>query len=94
MNKETAKKMGDMRLYGMQTTGGQSELSKVAYPPIDGILLRQFNKKHNMSLNTTWSKFGWDDYIEVIEAIKAKYSSPMWQVEALWNPHELVYQKK
>ena len=47
-----------------------------------------------MSLNTTWSKFGWDDYIEVIEAIKAKYSSPMWQVEALWNPHELVYQKK
>lgn len=67
-------------------TGGQSTLSKVAYPPIDGILLRRFNKKHNIKVIKTWSKFCWDEYIGVIDVLMLEYPNiPMWQIEALWK---------
>jgi len=66
-------------------TCGKSNLSAIAYPPIDGILIRNFNAANNMSLRTAWSKFEWEDYKQVILAIRDRYPGvPMWQVESLW----------
>ena len=34
------------------------------YPPLEGILIRQFKFDHQTNLNTTWSKFGWEEYLD------------------------------
>lgn len=65
---------------------GTSLLSEIAYPPIDGILLRNLNTKHHLKLKVNWSTFEWDQYINVVDEINRQYSiTPKWKIEVEWK---------
>ena len=64
---------------------GTSTLACIAYPPIDGILLKNINKKHHVHLKTNWSTFDWDQYEHVINTLNELYPSvPKWKIETEW----------
>jgi hypothetical protein len=64
---------------------GNSLLSKIAFPPVDSILLKQINKSNKIFKETTWSKYDWDNYLEVVQKLKTKNNNqPMWMIESNW----------
>ena len=67
-------------------TKGLSLLSQIAYPPIDGILLKNLNTKHSLKLKVNWSTFEWEQYSNVIDELNRLYPSiPKWKIEVLWK---------
>ncbi len=67
-------------------TRGLSLLSEVAYPPIDSILLKNLNKKHDLKLKTNWSKFDWLDYEQKLDMLNLYYpGTPKWKIEVDWK---------
>lgn len=65
---------------------GLSLLSNIAYPPIDGILLKNLNSKHQLKLKVNWSTFNWEQYHNVIDELNRLYPFiPKWQIEILWK---------
>lgn len=67
-------------------TKGLSLLSQIAYPPIDGILLKNLNIKHSLKLKVNWSTFEWEQYSNVIDELNRLYPSiPKWKIEVLWK---------
>lgn len=65
---------------------GKSTLSKIAYPPIDSILLKKVNAKYKTGLKTTWSTFNWHDYERAIERILPLFpSDARWKIEVEWK---------
>jgi len=67
-------------------TKGESLLSQIAYPPIDGILLKNLNTKHQLKLKVNWSTFDRGQYVNVIDELNKYYPSiPKWEIEMLWK---------
>ncbi|MBU3676573.1 MAG: hypothetical protein FGM54_05240 [Chitinophagaceae bacterium] len=71
---------------------GKKELSKVAHPPIDRILLSNLKKEYKEIDNISWTKFDRDQYLEtmrIINNIKAqkKYFA-YWEIEVNWTASE------
>ena len=67
-------------------TKGLSLLSQIAYPPIDGILLKNLNTKHSLKLKVNWSTFEWEQYSNLIDELNKLYpSTPKWKIEVLWK---------
>jgi hypothetical protein len=67
-------------------TNGTSLLSVIAYPPIDGILLRNLNAKHDLKLKVNWSTFEWEQYVCIIDEINRLYPLiPKWKIEVEWS---------
>lgn len=65
---------------------GTSHLSSIAYPPIDRILLKSFNKAHSVDLNIKWTEYDWTTYLKTIHALKASQQErPMWELETHWK---------
>jgi hypothetical protein len=63
------------------------------HPPIDSVLLRKlaeasvggYTKEWKQAAKTRWSKFGSNDYEQVIAVIRlALRGSPMWKIEEHW----------
>lgn len=73
-------------------------LSEIAYPPIDGILLRNLNTKSHLKLKVNWSTFEWDQYVNVVEEINRLYPlTPKWKIEVEWmisNEEEAIIELK
>ncbi|MGI9192088.1 MAG: hypothetical protein ACR2IL_08185 [Chitinophagaceae bacterium] len=69
---------------------GKKELSKVAYPPIDRILLTNLKKDYPEIKKLSWTKFDRTQYLEtinIINKIKAdKKLKAYWEIESYWTP--------
>lgn len=67
-------------------TKGLSLLSIIASPPIDSILLKNLNSKHQLKLKVNWSTFNWEQYANVIDELNRLYPLiPKWKIEILWK---------
>ena len=67
-------------------TNGTSNLSRVAYPPIDNFLLKNIKKYHAINLPLNWSTFTWDTYKKWInELSEIKKDEPWWKLEEYWE---------
>ena len=67
-------------------TKGLSLLSQIAYPPIDGILVKNLNTKHSLKLKVNWTTFEWEQYVNVIDELNKLYPLiPKWKTEVLWK---------
>jgi len=67
-------------------TKGQSLLAQIAFPPVDGILIKNFNTRHQHRLKLNWSTFTWQQYEEVIDQLYKHYPSvPGWKIEIEWS---------
>lgn len=67
-------------------TKGEALLAQIAYPPIDGILLKNINKKHSTKFEVNWSTFSWQQYEKVIDKLQEHYSLiPGWKIEVEWS---------
>ena len=79
-------------------TKGTSLLAEIAYPPIDGILLRNLNTKNHLKLKVNWSTFEWGQYVNVVEEINRLYPlTPKWKIEVEWmisNEEEPIVELK
>jgi hypothetical protein len=66
---------------------GLSNVSEVAYPPIDSVLLIKLNRKFKLELKSTaWSKFDKEDYTEVLQKLrKINLEIGGWQLEEWWD---------
>lgn len=65
---------------------GSLPLSKVAYPPIDGIILNNLSKQNKYFKQLKWSQLDLEDYFEMIECIqKILGDKPMWMIEEYWT---------
>jgi hypothetical protein len=71
---------------------GKKELSKVAHPPIDRILLTNLKEDYKEIKNITWTKFDRDQYLEtmrIINKIKTKEKlNANWKIEKYWTSSE------
>lgn len=67
-------------------TNGNSSLAKVAHPPIDSILLKSMNTKHQLKLETNWSTFKWERYEKMIDEVLVFFpAQPYWMIEDAWT---------
>jgi len=69
--------------------GGTSELSKVAHPPIDRILLNGLHKK-NKALQLSkeaWTKWEEEDYFPVLRKLRSFKVDYFWQLEMYWKSY-------
>ena len=67
-------------------SNGESNLAKIAYPPIDSILLKNINESYNKKFNTNWSKFDWLSYCEMILNLKDVFQCDLnWEIEQKWK---------
>lgn len=67
-------------------TKGLSLLSRVAHPPIDGILLRSLSSTAVGKMKANWSTFEWPEYESTINRILVEYHSvPGWKMEHCWK---------
>ena len=69
---------------------GKKELSKVAHPPIDRILLTKLKEKKYLDIkNLSWTKFDRKQYLEImriINKIKTKKNlKTFWEIEVNWT---------
>ena len=66
---------------------GTSNISMVAFPPIDSILLKKLvSEKEIDILNTAWSGMEETEFMEVIEKLKnIMGDQPFWKLEYFWN---------
>jgi ribosome-binding ATPase YchF (GTP1/OBG family) len=68
---------------------GECEISKVAHPPIDRILLTNLKKKYPEIKNLSWTKFDRTQYIDtmsIINNIKVqKNYVAYWKIEVNWT---------
>lgn len=66
-------------------TNGESTLAQVAHPPIDSLLLKGINAKHQLRLETNWSTFDWERYERMINELFLLYPAlPYWRIEDVW----------
>lgn len=79
--------------------GGHHDHSRVRslHPPIDSVLLRKlaeaniggYTKEWKKAAKTRWSKFGSDDYEQVIALIRqVSKGSPLWKIEEHWSGNQ------
>jgi hypothetical protein len=67
---------------------GLSNLSKIAHPPIDHILLENLNKKFS-SLRLSgikWTQLNRDQYFELINKLRKLDYKNFWELEQYWTP--------
>jgi hypothetical protein len=65
---------------------GNSQLSQIAFPPVDSILLKHINKSKKIFIETTWSKYNWEEYLDVVQKLKSTNNNqPMWMIESNWS---------
>lgn len=68
-------------------TRGESLLSKIAFPPIDSILLKNLIKNYGLSIpSTSWSKMEKEEFMALIDLLQNhNQQAPFWTLEAAWN---------
>jgi len=65
---------------------GESQLSTIAYPPIDSILLKAINLNQGLDLTPQWSTLNWEGYEKNIDILLGHYGNiPMWTIEKDWK---------
>jgi hypothetical protein len=67
---------------------GEGELSEVAHPPIDRILLtnlHRVNKELNF-LKRPWTQLNEMEYFELINKLRTFNLNKFWMLEEYWNP--------
>lgn len=68
-----------------------SVISKVAHPPIDGILLREVKKsksgiRYPPGLGVHWSTFDKEDYQRAVNYLREiNGEKPFWEIEVFWK---------
>ena len=71
---------------------GKCSLSKVAYPPIDDILLSSLKKIGIIESYERWTKIDdkeGDSFFDIISKIREEVrDKPLWQIEFYWNPNK------
>jgi hypothetical protein len=69
---------------------GKSLNAQVIHPPIDSILIKAISAFPELShlKNKRWTKFSFDDYVEVIGPVRAKFGKFDWTLEEYWKPQD------
>ncbi|SFW17761.1 hypothetical protein SAMN02927921_00357 [Sinomicrobium oceani] len=67
---------------------GKGEISRVAHPPIDNILLTNLHKENKLLKvgNTKWTQLGEKQYFLLIEKLRTLNFEYFWQIEKYWKP--------
>ncbi len=67
---------------------GNDNLSKVAHPPIDRILLSNAHKEHSdLGLNKiSWTKLTEQEYFDLIRKLRTLKFDKFWELEQYWSP--------
>jgi hypothetical protein len=67
---------------------GLSNISKIAHPPIDNILLTRLNKKHpELELSgKKWTKLDKTEYFGLITKLRTLNLDYFWELEKFWIP--------
>lgn len=74
------------------TNKGSGELSRIAHPPVDAILLESIHKdkknnnKHLGLKEYRWTKLNEEEYFEVIEKLRTLDCDYFWELERYWKP--------
>src|SRR5690606_35206875 len=68
-------------------SNGSSAISKVAFPPVDSILLKNLISEKKIDIKSTaWSRMSKEDFMEVIGILKSlMVDEPFWKLEYFWN---------
>jgi hypothetical protein len=73
---------------------GDTDLARVAHPPIDGILLQNISKAQNVQSahrrewrNVSWTQLGEDPYYCLIRQLRSAIppGEPLWNLERFWT---------
>jgi len=94
-----AAKLVNIYLKSRFVCGGYHDHARVQglHPPIDGVLLRTlaardvggYAKEWKRAAKTRWSKFGSDDYEQVIALIRQSLEgAPLWRIEEYWKGNQ------
>lgn len=94
-----AAKLVNLYLKGRFVCGGHHAHGRVQslHPPIDGLLLESLAeqdvgrkaKEWKRAAKSRWSKFGSDDYEQVIALIRASLKgAPLWKIEKYWRGYQ------